>query len=338
MPDFIGLPPVSIVVIGFNEAKNLDKTFRAINSMNYPQDLIEMIYVDSGSSDDSLTVAMKYTDKVHIEARFPSSGRNRNRGLVEAKHDIVHFIDGDVVIDPDYLKNIAPLFAEKNVQAIVGQLDEQYPNIYNRMAALSNVEKKEGYANFTSTGATYLRRYLLAVNGYDERIRRGQEAELGERFREAGNKIWCTSHKMGSHNFAVNNLMQYIKKYEINGKSLLQVSLITGESSYIKSAKLKIRKQKVKFFMFIASIALSLLFKSLVFLLGFLMITWLLRVRGLFAKKWKQDPMLVILRSLIDFFFFWKWWVGFFKELKNYHFDKRSKEFYQLTKMQLPSN
>lgn len=334
----INLPHISIVAIGYNEAKNLDKTFQAIENMNYPQELIEKIYVDSGSSDDSVEIARRYTDKVFIEPRFPSPGRNRNRGLLEAKFDIVHFIDGDVVIDPDYLKNIVPLFEEKNVQAIVGQLDEQYPNIYNRMAALSNVEKKEGYASFTSTGASYKREALLAVNGYDERIRRGQEAELGERFRKAGFKIWCTHHKMGSHNFAVNNLWQYLKKYEINGRSMLQLALIQGESDFVKSARPKIKKQIFKIPLFLLAIFLSLLFSNLYFIVIYLLITWALRNRGFLIKKIKRGPTLVILRSLIDFFFIWKWWVGFFRELWSRLTSAKAKEFYSLPKMILVKN
>ena len=41
-------------------------------------------------------IAKKYTDMVFIENKFPSAGRNRNRGLVESQHDIVHFVDGEI--------------------------------------------------------------------------------------------------------------------------------------------------------------------------------------------------------------------------------------------------
>ncbi|MFW5879979.1 MAG: glycosyltransferase, partial [bacterium] len=260
---------VSIVVIGFNEAENLDKTFRAVKNMNYPGNLIETIYVDSGSTDNSVFIAKKYTDKVFIEDKFPSPGRNRNRGLLEAQYDIVHFIDGDVIIHTDYLKNIVPLFEKKAVHAIVGQLDEQNPTIYNRLAALSNVEKKEGYTKFTSTGATYLRSALLSVDGYDERIRRGQESELGERFRKAGYRIWCTRHKMGSHNFGVNSLWDYLKKYELNATSMFQLALLKGDSFYIKSARKKILKQVVKLVVFAIIVGLSIYCNSIILLLTF---------------------------------------------------------------------
>jgi glycosyltransferase involved in cell wall biosynthesis len=335
MSDVETFPLVSIVVIGYNEAANLNNTFQAINHMNYPKDKLEVIYVDSGSDDGSVDIAKNFTNKIFIEDQYPSPGRNRNRGLIEANHEIVHFIDGDVIIDKDYLINIVPLFNEKQVQAIVGQLAEQNPNIWNKLAALSNVEKKEGYTKFTSTGSTYLKEALLEVNGYDERIRRGQETELGERFRNAGAKIWCAKYLMGSHNFGVTGLWQYLKKYEVNGKSMLQLALINGDSNFILSAKSKVIKQLVKAFLFLIFLFLSIWLKNILPVLGLFIITWFLRNRSFFKKKIKEHPKLVLIRSVIDFFFFWVWWYGFFRELFNFLFNESSKEFYKLRKMKL---
>jgi glycosyltransferase involved in cell wall biosynthesis len=325
-------PNVSIVIIGYNEAENLPKTFQAISQMHYPPTKLETIYVDSGSKDNSVEIARQYVDKVFIEAKYPTPGRNRNRGLIEAKYEIVHFIDGDVTINKDYLRNIVFLFAEKNVQAIVGQLNEQYPNIYNRMASLSQATKKEGYTTFTATGATYLKKALLSVNGYDERIRRGQETDLGERFRDAGYKIWRTAYKMGSHNFDIRNLWQYLEKYEINASSMLQLAGLKGGSSYVRSAKSKIAKQIIKLILFFTVSAISLIFNNVAFILLYLLLFWFLRNKETLTKGFLHSPGLYILRLLIDFFFYWKWWLGFFKEFLGIIFYRSKREFFLLEK------
>jgi len=64
------LPCVSIVMIGYNEAENLENTFCAVNNFHYPKDKIELIYVDSGSEDRSIEIAEKYTSKVFVEKSF----------------------------------------------------------------------------------------------------------------------------------------------------------------------------------------------------------------------------------------------------------------------------
>ena len=90
-------PQISIIVIGRNEEKNLNATFTAINNINYPKDKYEIIYVDTNSTDKSVEIANTYTDKVFVEKRkWSTPGLARNRGLIEAKYDIIHFIDGDL--------------------------------------------------------------------------------------------------------------------------------------------------------------------------------------------------------------------------------------------------
>ena len=329
------LPKISIVVIGYNESENLHKTFMAIKEIRYPQKNIELIYVDSGSTDNSVEIANEYTQNIFIEDKFPSPGRNRNRGLVEASHAIVHFIDGDVVIDKNYLYTIAPLFEEKSVHAIVGQLDEQNPNLYNKIAALSNVRKNEGYAKFTSTGATYIKSSLIAVNGYDERIRRGQESELGERFLKAGFKIWCTSQSMGSHNFGISKLSDYAKRYETDARTQFQLSLIEGNSTFFKQARKQIIKGFVKLAVFCLTVYLSLLYNFIWLFIGYLIVACLLRNKAYFKRYFMESPLLVIYRAIIDFFMIIFWWYGLFAEIYNFLIKKKHREFYALKKQVL---
>jgi glycosyltransferase involved in cell wall biosynthesis len=265
-------PSISIVVIGLNEADNLPNTFNAILNMNYPQDKLDLIYVDSGSTDNSVEIAKNYSYRVFVEPNYPSSGRNRNRGLLEARYEIVHFLDGDVEIDQDYFKNIVSLFEEKNAQAIVGQLEAQRPSLLYRFAQMSNISKKEGYINSTSTGGTYLRTPLLMVNGYDERIRRGQEVELGERFRKEGFKIWCTKSKLGCHNFAIKSVSELLEKDYSRGYHYAVVARLDGDGEYFRVCRAVIRKQLI-FFPLIIIIALALIatgYMSIAILLIFL--------------------------------------------------------------------
>jgi glycosyltransferase involved in cell wall biosynthesis len=330
--DIFNYKQLSIVVIGYNEAKNLENTFQAIKNMNYPQEKLDVIYVDSGSKDISLEIARKYTDNIYVEDKYPSAGRNRNRGLIEAKNEIVHFIDGDVIIEKNYLRNIITLFEEKGVHAIVGQLEEQSPSFFNRIAALSNANKKEGYTNSTSTGATYLRTSLLSVNGYDERIRRGQETELGERFKEAGFKIWCTRHKMGSHNFSLNSIWDYAKKYTIDAKTLFQLAILKGDSRFYYNARIQIFKATIKLFACLASIILSVYFEAVWILISYILIATLSRNKTYFKRHFKKTPGLVFYRTLIDFFLIFLWWFALFKESFSYLFNKSNRLYYSLKK------
>lgn len=325
-------PEVTIVVIGLNEADNLAKTFRAIQQVKYPPNLIEVIYVDSGSTDDSLSIARDYCDKCFVENVHPSAGRNRNRGLTEAKHDIVHFIDGDMAVDSNYLIKAVSILKDKDVQAVVGQLEEQSKGIWNRLATLvsNDLKRDEGYTDFTSTGATYVRTALLSIDGYDERILRGQEIELGVRFKQAGYKIWSTLQVMGQHNYGNSSLYHYLLRFRANAKSLVQVAVLQGENSYFKKARKRLYKSLIRFVVLIV-VGGCLLIKEyyLAFSLFYLAMV-LYSSRSMMCKK-NPTPLIALAiasRLIGEVFFYW----GLFEELGRYLFASDSRGFYSLEK------
>lgn len=326
---------VSIVVIGYNEQTNLENTFNSILDQRYPKNMVEIIYVDSGSTDRSIEIAEKYADKVVIEEKYPSPGRNRNRGLVESRYEIVHFLDGDVMIDPNYLANIVSLFKEKNVSAIVGQLDEQNPNFYNRLSQLANNENIEGYIDFTSTGGTYLKQALLDVEGYDERILRGEETDLGTRFREEGNKIWCTSSRLGSHNYDVNNLGKYIRKYKVDAEICVKNSLLMYDTKYLGTFKRVFRNNCFKLVMYFLSVIISVLIQNALPLVLCYIFDYLTKFRRHIKDFIFTGNKMILVELGISLIIIPLYYYGFIKELVSYFFNKDTKEYYKLRKMKL---
>lgn len=217
------LPNVSIVVIGKNEAENLETTFNAIENIEYPKSKLEVIYVDTGSTDNSVRIARQYTDKVFEEhSVWPSSGLARNRGIREARHDIIHFIDGDIAIHPDYLKKAIEKITKPDVDAVTGYFEERnLKSFFNRIMNIrrDDIEHREHFCESTNGGGTYIKKALIAVDGYDERILKGQESELGYRFRNAGYKILFIDVLQGIHNFDLNGFIDFFKSNYRYGQS-----------------------------------------------------------------------------------------------------------------------
>lgn len=230
------LPAVSVVVIGLNEAEHLEKCFQSILSSNYPEAGIELIYVDSGSIDQSIAIAYKYTSSVFIEKDWPTAARNRNRGLIECKYNIIHFIDGDIIIDPDYLHFAVKKLQEGNVHCVFGRLEEKNEKGIGKILLHDYSIRKPGLIDAPGAGGTFLKRVLVDVKGWDERIPRGEETELGERLRGAGYKIWFINKKMGTHNQGSINLAKFIKRQINEGFSLGAISKINLNSSFFSNA------------------------------------------------------------------------------------------------------
>ncbi|MBK8267402.1 MAG: glycosyltransferase family 2 protein [Planctomycetes bacterium] len=76
----IECPMISMVVIGRNEGDLLVRCFESIRAVDYPADRMELIYVDSNSTDESCEVARRANAVViKIEEGPMSAARARNR-------------------------------------------------------------------------------------------------------------------------------------------------------------------------------------------------------------------------------------------------------------------
>ena len=101
--------PVSVIVPYFEAPAALELTLAALETQTYPRDLFEVIVVDDGSR---ASLAPPSNSPLDIRlARQPNCGfglaRARNTGVRAAAHDILVFLDGDVLPEADMLKDHA---------------------------------------------------------------------------------------------------------------------------------------------------------------------------------------------------------------------------------------
>lgn len=89
-------PTISVVTATYNSGKTLERCLRLVREQNYPQDKVEIILGDGGSTDDTLKIARKYKARV---IRIPADKQNAeyNRGVAynNAKGELVLILDHD---------------------------------------------------------------------------------------------------------------------------------------------------------------------------------------------------------------------------------------------------
>lgn len=81
--------------------------------------LHEVIVVDNGSGPETAQVAAEYPVRLIREGR-PGLCRARNRGLTEARGEIVAFLDDDVVVASHWLAAAAAGFADPLIAGVIG--------------------------------------------------------------------------------------------------------------------------------------------------------------------------------------------------------------------------
>lgn len=91
------MPVISIIIPTLREEQFLERTLKNLESLSLPH---EIIITDGGSTDGTLEIAAKYTDKVTVwkEPRRQTFGEAKNTGAALATGEFLVFIDADALI------------------------------------------------------------------------------------------------------------------------------------------------------------------------------------------------------------------------------------------------
>lgn len=206
---------VGFVVIGRNEGERLKACLAAIPAG------APCVYVDSGSSDDSVAYARgRGVLVVELDLAIPfTAARARNAGLalLLAQHPALAFIqmiDGDCMLDPAWLPAaLAALEQEPQLAAVFGRRRERFPerSFYNR---LCDDEWNVPIGLVDSCGGDALFRVdpLRAAGGYREALIAGEEPDLCLRLRNAGWSIRRIDAEMTLHDAALIRFAQWWRR------------------------------------------------------------------------------------------------------------------------------
>lgn len=111
--------PVTVLVPAYNEAKCIENTVRSLMDSDHP---IEVLVIDDGSSDGTARIveAMGLPNVRVIRQLNAGKPAALNRGLANARHDIVVMMDGDTVFEPSTVRELVQPFGDPKVGAVAG--------------------------------------------------------------------------------------------------------------------------------------------------------------------------------------------------------------------------
>lgn len=114
-------PRISVLVPAYNEEKVIQTTIESLLATDYPDK--EIIAIDDGSKDDTLTILSNYKDKIKvIHKENGGKASALNAGMLYATGSIITILDADTIIGHSALKNIARSFTQGNVAAVAGNI------------------------------------------------------------------------------------------------------------------------------------------------------------------------------------------------------------------------
>ena len=151
----------SIIVVTYNNANGLRRTLQSIRHQCYAQR--EVIVIDGGSKDDSLSVIAENQDII------TTSVSEKDNGIYNAMNKGVKLVTGDYVV----FMNAGDEFADKDVLSVVNAYDGDIllgGETYGGQVRM--VKGKMSLYDILSVGinhqAVYYRREVLQKYGFDE--------------------------------------------------------------------------------------------------------------------------------------------------------------------------
>ncbi|RFC74018.1 glycosyltransferase [Streptomyces sp. AcE210] len=110
---------VSVLVPAFNEAKCIENTVRSLMSSEHP---IEIIVIDDGSTDGTARIVENLRLPGVRVVRQHNAGKPAalNRGLANARCDLIVMMDGDTVFEPSTVRELVQPFGDRRVGAVAG--------------------------------------------------------------------------------------------------------------------------------------------------------------------------------------------------------------------------
>ena len=131
---------ISVVIANHNRAELAERCLRALLDQDLPG--VQIVVVDDLSNDGTRERLVDFVER-HPDADLTlvlneenvRANRSRNRGLTEAKADLIAFLDNDAFAEPDWARRMVARFREEpDLAGVTGDVTTPDPrNVYDRV-------------------------------------------------------------------------------------------------------------------------------------------------------------------------------------------------------------
>ena len=235
----------SIILPVLNAEQTVERCIHSLISQNYPKNRYEIIVVDNDSSDNTLSVLKKYSQKIRL-LHEPKRGSYsaRNKGIKHAKGSIMAFTDSDCIADKNWLSFLSRPFRNRNVMIVGGKISSN-----NLNSVLLRYFNEFGHPQqlFSNSNVPFFATANMAVRKskgmrFNESLKSCGDLEFCSRIINKRNEIYYEPEAVVRHlypnslvEFAKKNFFYGLWKYSIGEKGKLNFVPLPGHRVLYKN-------------------------------------------------------------------------------------------------------
>jgi glycosyltransferase involved in cell wall biosynthesis len=213
-------PELSVIIIGRNEARHIDRCIRSVLKGTDSVPGREILYVDSASEDGTIGIARRHLiDIVQLRKEWPlSAAAGRYIGFQLTGGRNLFFIDGDSLLFKSWIPlAIEELRRDSRVAGLAGVVHEIWEDGNGKVVGLqkNRYEQKAFDSETRTLGGIgmYKREILEEVGSFNPYLNVDEERELGLRIRRAGYCMKRMNSPMAlTHSFQRETLQEIVRR------------------------------------------------------------------------------------------------------------------------------
>jgi len=219
---------ISIVIRTLNEAKHLPELLSGIESQQYDGARIDTVVVDSGSTDGTQDIALRFGCELsHIRREDFSFGRSLNQGCEAATGDILVIASGHCVpTDEHWLRRLCEPVAAGEVGYSYGRQmggpDSRFSEcrIFEKYYPVRSQVPQQGF--FCNNANAALSRAAWQAHRFDEELTGLEDMHLAMRLCAAGGKVGYVADACVYH-FHAESWAQIQRRFEREALALQKI-------------------------------------------------------------------------------------------------------------------